>query len=580
MQTVLKRFSIIGGFVVLLAVLAGNTVIVRRQLAVQIGDQDWLSHTRQILLELSETESLLRGAEAGQRGYLYTGNPKYLAPFNLAVAQIGARIDSLAQLTIDNPRQQARIPVLRSLAQSKLSEYTRVISLYQAGKTEQAKALVASDDELLGMKQIWLQIRAMEHEENSLTSVRSTTYRQSVRITVACIYVASVLAAVGAILLAFYILREMHLREKYNRQIHEREEWFRVTLTSLGDAVIAADEKGCVAFLNPVAEQLTGWTLPLARGKKIEEVFPIFNEQTREPVDNPVKKVMELGIVVGLANHTVLLHTDGTLRPIEDSAAPIRDDDGNLAGVVLVFRDASHERESQEILRKTEKLAAAARLAATFAHEINNPLEAIVNLIYIVRGTKGIPAAAIEPLDFAEHELERISHIARQTLGFYRESKVPGPVDLPAVIDNVLKLYSNKLKTRSISVERDFRDHPPIHGLAGELTQAVSNLISNAADAVASGGVIRVTLSTLEDAKGSWAKLTVEDDGPGVAEDQKTRIFEPFFTTKTDVGTGLGLWVTREIVQRHRGHIDVDSKAAAGAHGAIFTMLLPSAPAN
>jgi len=295
-------------------------------------------------------------------------------------------------------------------------------------------------------------------------------------------------------------------------------------------------------------------------------------------VDNPVKKVMELGIVVGLANHTVLRHADGTLRPIEDSAAPIRDDQGKLIGVVLVFRDASHERESQEILRKTEKLAAAARLAATFAHEINNPLEAVVNLIYIVKGTEGIPAAAIEPLDFAEHELERISHIARQTLGFYRESKVPGLVDLPTVVDNVIKLYSNKLKSKEITVQRDFHESPPIHGLAGELTQAVSNLISNAADAVALGGTIRVSLSAVEDSESSWAKLTVEDDGPGVAADQRTRIFEPFFTTKTDVGTGLGLWVTREIVQRHRGSIDVHSKPDPGAHGAVFTILFPSAP--
>jgi PAS domain S-box-containing protein len=580
MQTVLKRFSVIGGFVVLLAVLAGNTVIMRRQLAIQAGNQDWVSHTYQVLLELSETESLLRGAEAGQRGYLYTGNPKYLTPFNLAVAQAGARIDNLARLTIDNPRQQARISVLRSLTQSKLSEYARIISLHQAGRTEEAKALALSDDELLGMKEIWQQIRAMEQDENSLISIRSAAYRRSIRVTVACLYVASVLAALGAVLLAFYILREMDLRERHAHQMREREEWFRVTLTSLGDAVIATDEKGLITFLNPVAEQLTGWTLALAKGKRIDEVFPIFNEHTHRPIDNPVKKVIELGIVVGLANHTVLRHADGTLRPIEDSAAPIRDDQGNLVGVVLVFRDASRERESQEMLRKTEKLAAAARLAATFAHEINNPLEAVVNLIYIVKGIEGIPTAALESLDFAEQELERISHIARQTLGFYRESTVPGLVDLSAVIENVLKLYSNKLKTKHISVERDFREYPPTHGLAGELTQAISNLISNAADAVALGGTILVSLSAVETPEGSWAKLTVEDDGPGVPKEQRSRIFEPFFTTKTDVGNGLGLWVTREIIQRHRGHVEVGSKADSGARGAVFTILLPSTPKN
>ena len=578
MQITLKRFSVISGFVVLLAVLAGNTIVVRRQLAIQIDSQDWVSHTRQVLLELSETETLLRGAEAGQRGYLYTGDPKYLASYNLAVADVGTRIDSLAQLTIDNPRQQARIPVLRALTQSKLSEFAHTISLYQSGKQEEAKALVLADADLLGMKQVWQQIRTMEQEENSLTSVRAAAYQRSIRVTVACLYLASILAALGAIFLAIYILRELSLRETHARQMREREEWFRVTLTSLGDAVIAADEKGLVTFLNPVAEQLTGWTLSLAKGKNIDEVFPIFNEHTLKPVDSPVKTVMEKGIVIGLANHTVLRHADGTMRPIEDSAAPIRDDRDKLMGVVLVFRDASHERESQEILRKTEKLAAAARLSATFAHEINNPLEAVVNLIYIVKGIEGIPAAAIEPLNFAEHELERISHIARQTLGFYRESKVPGPVELPTLIENVLKLYSNKLKTKGIHVECEFSECPPVHGLTGELTQAISNLISNAADAVSLGGAIRVHLSALDEPGGPWAKLAIDDNGPGVPPEQSKQIFEPFFTTKTDVGTGLGLWVTREIIQRHRGRIELESKTGPSIHGAVFTILLPCAP--
>jgi PAS domain S-box-containing protein len=580
MQTLQRRFSVLSGFVLLLILLTANALITQRQLAIQTVDRDLLAHGVQVRLELSRTLSLLKDAETGQRGFLYTGDQQYLAPYNHAASQLKPSIDELSRMTSDDPRQQARIPALRSLADMKLNELARTIALYQSGQLDQARALVMDNSGLVLMNVIRDELQAMEQNEDAQEALRSTAYQHSRRVTIACIYVASGIAVLGSILLAIYILREMDLRERHAHQIREREEWFRVTLTSLGDAVIAVDEKGLVTFLNPVAENLTGWTLPAARGKKIDEIFPIFNEHTHLPVDSPVKKVMELGIVVGLANHTVLRHADGSLRPIEDSAAPIRDDQGNLVGVVLVFRDASHERESQEILRKTEKLAAAARLAATFAHEINNPLEAVVNLIYIVKGIEGLPASAIEPLDFAEHELERISHIARQTLGFYRESKVPGLVDLSAVIDNVLKLYSNKLKAKNISVERDFRQYSPIHGLAGELTQAVSNLISNAADAVALSGVIRVSLSTVENPEGSWAKLTVEDDGPGVPKEQRSRIFEPFFTTKTDIGNGLGLWVTKEIIQRHRGHIEIDSKADVGAHGAVFTILLPSTGEN
>jgi PAS domain S-box-containing protein len=162
-----------------------------------------------------------------------------------------------------------------------------------------------------------------------------------------------------------------------------------VTLSGIGDAVIATDRHGIVTFLNPVAETLTGTSLERAKGQTIEEVFPIFNEATHLPAEDPVKKVLEVGSVVGLANHTALMNADGTLIPIEDTAAPIRDDRGQLIGVVLVFRDATKERKAQEIVRKTEKLAAAARLAASVAHELNNPLEAVTNLIYLAKPRAG-----------------------------------------------------------------------------------------------------------------------------------------------------------------------------------------------
>jgi PAS domain S-box-containing protein len=392
--------------------------------------------------------------------------------------------------------------------------------------------------------------------------------------TKACICLASLIAALGLIVLAYYIFRETKLRERHAQQILEREKWFRVTLTSIGDGVIATDEQGCVTFFNPVAEQLTGIDLGDAKGRSVQEVFPIFNETTHQVVENPVKKVMTLGCVVGLANHTVLRRSDGTLIPIEDSAAPIWDTQGKLVGVVLVFRDATYERKSQEILRKTEKLAAAARLAATIAHEINNPLESIGNLLYITKGTPGLPIEAVEQLVLAEQELARISHITRQTLGFYREHTAPDQIEMPALVESVLKLYSNRLKTKNITVERDFGECPPILGLSGELRQVVANLISNAADAVYENGTIRVKLLCVENSDGKVVRVRIEDDGPGIAAEHKDKIFEPFFTTKQDVGTGLGLWVTKEIVERHGGSIQVQCRDK-GSSGAVFSVLLP-----
>ena len=168
------------------------------------------------------------------------------------------------------------------------------------------------------------------------------SYQSSVRRTIASIYLASLLATVGLVFLAYYILREIKLREKHALEIREREERVRVTLTSIGDAVIATDKEGSVAFLNPVAEDLTGNSFAESKGKNVVEVFPIFNERTHQPVENPVKEVLEKGHVVELANHTVLKRSDGTQIPIEDSAAPIRNERGELLGVILVFRDATN----------------------------------------------------------------------------------------------------------------------------------------------------------------------------------------------------------------------------------------------
>jgi len=279
-------------------------------------------------------------------------------------------------------------------------------------------------------------------------------------------------------------------------------------------------------------------------------------------------------MVVGLANHTVLQQADGTYIPIEDSAAPVRDDRNKLVGVVLVFRDATHERKSQELLRKTEKLAAAARLASTVAHEINNPLEAIINLMFLTRRLPDMPALASEYLRTMESELDRISHIARQTLGFYRESSIPELIDLPALIDSVLKIYSNKFSNKNITVERNFQQCPPILGMAGELKQVVANLISNAADALDRNGTLRISLTCVEKQDGQIAQISVEDNGSGIKEEHLAKIFEPFFTTKTDVGTGLGLWVTKEIVERHGGRIEVTSPRPDVA-GTIFHIHLP-----
>ncbi len=578
MQLIYKRFGVITGFVLLLILLIGNALVTRRQLADMVSHQADVEHTQQVLIAISQTQALLKDAETGQRGFLYTAEPSYLDPYNLALSQLPPQLRLLQQLTSGDPTEQAEVAQLRTLTQAKLDELAKTILLYRSGHPDAAHAEVLSDRGRLLMVQIDNLIGKLQLEESSLAAARTAAARHSIRDTVISIYLASLVAAAGLFFLAYFITKAMAMRDIYARQLEEREEWFRSTLTSLGDAVIATDGKGRVTFLNPMAEKLMGTALSVARGKSIEDIFPIFNETTLKPVDNPVKKVMERGFIIGLANHTVLLNTDGNYIPIEDSAAPIRDGHGKIVGVVMVFRDATLERKSQEVLRKTEKLAAAARLAATVAHEINNPLEAIGNLIYIAKRTDGLPDDAFTNLSLAEDELSRVSHITRQTLGFYRESKQPDEVDLLILVESVLNIYSNKFRTKDITVARDFHDCPPIQGLAGELKQAVANLISNAADAVPHNGNICVRIDCHENETSKTVSVTVEDDGPGIAPEHRDHIFEPFFTTKKDVGTGLGLWVTREIIERHSGTVEVRSMSAPDPSGTAFSITLPIRP--
>jgi len=573
MRQIYRRFSVIGGFAVLLAVLLINTAVTRRQIAIQDSNQGWVEHTQRVQLELTTVESLLKDAETGQRGYLYTGEARYLEPYNAAVQQVDSHITNLAELVTDNRTQLSRVVTLRTLSRVKLEELATTIALFGEGRKDEARGIVLSDMGKRTMDQVRAQTAEMAREESSLESARLAAVSSSTRSLLRTLYLATILAVIGLVLLAFYIIREMDQREKHAAEMREREEWFRVTLASIGDAVIATDEHGTVIFINPIAEELTGIRLPQAQGQPIHKVFPIFNEQTRNPVDNPVAKVLEQGRVMGLANHTILQHADGHMIPIEDSAAPIFDDSRKLRGVVMVFRDVTGEKQAQEVLRKAEKLAAAGRLAATVAHEINNPLEAVCNLIYIVKNNGSLPEDTIGYLNMAEQELDRVSHITRQTLGFYRDSSEAGPVVLGKVLESVLRLYENKLKSKSIAVEMKPSDCPPIHALQGEIKQLIANLISNAADAVAPGGKIRISMAPAE--QGDGVEIKIADDGPGVPEKNRAHIFEPFFTTKEDVGTGLGLWVSKEIAERHGGKIELSSDHHSDLGGAVFMVFLP-----
>jgi len=575
MPTAQRRVKIFTAFALLILLFSANAWIIYRQLRVQIANDVWVSHTQSVLFKLNLTESLLKDAETGQRGFLYTGRESYLVPYDSALMQIDQHLAQLGALVADNPAQSARVSELRRLSGLKLNELTRTINLYKSGHPDHAKAIVLSGAGIDLMGQVRALVDRMIQEENGLSSLRTEKYETSIKVTVVSIFATNLFGLVCLSSVIYLMLQQAELKDRYSRQMEEREQWFRSILTSAGDGVLVTNTEGLVNFANSVAEEIIGAKLTMIKGKPIEQVFRIVNEYTRKPVDNPAKIVIERGVVIGLANHTLLQKADGTYVAIEDSAAPIRDTNGKLVGVVMVFRDATEKRQSAELMRKTEKLAAAARLAATVSHEINNPLEAIGNLLYLARRSEGLPPSVATDLDLAQQELERISHITKQTLGFYRETNEPDQIQIPPLIDSVLNIHSNKFKAKSITIKREYSDCPPIRGMSGELKQVLANLVSNAADAVPHGGMIRVQAGCIEDDSGKTVEMIVEDDGPGIAPEHMERIFEPFFTTKKDIGTGLGLWVSKEIVSRHGGSIEVLSGVKDASIGAAFRVTLP-----
>jgi PAS domain S-box-containing protein len=265
------------------------------------------------------------------------------------------------------------------------------------------------------------------------------------------------------------------------------------------------------------------------------------------------------------------------------SAYPVRTTAKQIRWVGVIVLDASERKRNEEALRKTEKLAATGRLAASIAHEINNPLEAITNLLFLLHNYCALQDPALNYVVMAEHEAKRISEITQQTLRFYRQSTLPGRVRMGELLDSVLGLYPARINSLKLEVERRYEAELDIFCYAGELRQVFANLVGNAIDASSANGrlILRARSSrNWKDPAQRGIRFVVADNGSGMEPAIRDRIFEAFFTTKEITGTGLGLWVSQEIVEKHRGLIHVRSRiGTAGApSGTVFQIFIPDDP--
>jgi signal transduction histidine kinase len=267
---------------------------------------------------------------------------------------------------------------------------------------------------------------------------------------------------------------------------------------------------------------------------------------------------------------------DGSVEYVRWQVQPWRRAEGDIGGMIMFAELITERRRQEQSLRHAEKLAAAGRLAATVAHEINNPLEAVTNLLYLA---KSQPQCAKQYLDMADRELRRVTHMAQQTLGFYRDTGEIAPVDVGQIANEVLQLYEVKLHEKRIVTEARVEGAVEILGLAGEIRQVMSNLVMNGIDAAQVGGrlVLKVTpAKSWNGTRQAGVRIVIADSGSGIQHSDRKKIFDAFWTTKKTTGTGLGLWVTRSIVEKAGGTIRVRSRVEPGRSGTAFSVFLPA----
>jgi PAS domain S-box-containing protein len=338
------------------------------------------------------------------------------------------------------------------------------------------------------------------------------------------------------------------------------------------EAIMVRDSSGIVQFWNAGAEALYGWSRQEAVGKNVHELL-----QTRYP--------QALGDIEASIQHTG--RWDGNISQFDRngrevvvaSRQALMQRNGAQPAILEINRDITAQLFAEEALRKTERLAAMGRVAGIIAHEINNPLEAITNAFYLLHEHPSLDSEARSLAAMADEELQRVVHITRQTLSFYRESQQAVLVSMAKILDDVLELQSRSFRLKGIILEKDYLTDGPIFGFPAELKQVFLNLVGNAVQAMPEGGRLRVKISSCRqrDHLRPGLRVSVSDTGTGIKPEDARRLFEPFFTTKSAKGTGLGLWISKGIIQKYDGRIYFRSLRLNGRNTTCFSVYLPGA---
>jgi PAS domain S-box-containing protein len=572
----------------LITFLLGNRVI-------QIRNRASLHRT--VIAQCAQLLSTLTDAETGQRGFIITGDEKYLAPYEDARQRLPQIFEQFEHADVIAQRPQT-IGAIENLANAKLNELAGTIALRKEQGFDAATEVVRQGSGRETMEKLREQIGRLQDQQEAALEAEHQADDSATRTRT----IAFALTGLANLLFIGWayrrIVRAITTREaargeveKQRTEVQRQKDLLSVTLASIGDCVIVTDTLGRVTFMNGVAEELTGWSFNEARLRPITDVFKIINEFTRAPVENPVEKVMQTGVIVGLANHTLLIRRDGSEIPIDDSGAPIRDATGEIRGVVLVFRDFSEHKEHEQKLKEARDAAESANKAkdqflAMLSHELRTPLTPVLATLNLWEASDELSPALHADAQMLRRSVELEARIIDDLLDLTRIAKgiltfSAEDTDVHEMIEYLVGMCHSEFRGKALDLSIQF--DAPLHYVytdAGRLQQVLWNIIKNAAKFTESDG--KVSISTANDDQHNII-ITIADSGIGMSRETLSRLFIPFeqgeqFISRRYGGLGLGMAISSALVEQLGGTLRASSDGLG--KGSTFTVTFPAKPAS
>ncbi len=584
---------ILSVFLVTAAVVLGSTLVTfwfgNRVLEVSAREQV----RRDGIARLEQLESVLKDAETGQRGFIITGDESYLRPFNQATERLPADIEKLRNYpsVVITPEEVARVT---ALIHQKMTELNSTIEVRRRQGFDATLPLVRAGSGKQLMDDLRSEVSHLKKRQVAALNADATLSTRATQ-TRTLVFLLCGLLNLGILAWAYRRITEalrerdvaLHAANARSMELQRQKELTSVTLSSIGDCVLVADNAGRITFMNPVAEEVTGWRLSEAIGRPTTEVFRILNEHTRALVESPVDKVIREGVIVGLANHTLLIRKDGSEIPIDDSGAPIRDGQGGIRGIVLVFRDFTQQKRAEQEVLAAKNAAETANKAkdqflAMLSHELRTPLTPVLATLNLWEASEEIPAALRADVGMLRRSVELEARIIDDLLDLTRIARgllsvSPENTDVHSLIEFLVGLSQSEVQNKVLKLDLKLdapRHH--VHTDAARLQQVLWNVLRNAIKFTNQGGGI--TIITSNDAR-DRLDITFRDTGIGMTPDTLSKLFIPFERADPTMnrrygGLGLGMAISNALIDLLDGEIRAESPGLG--LGSTFTITFPT----